>query len=155
MRFACPNLIPNLDDAGCPTPDGIRRYSHIEGIGYWHRCNAPIDFPAPAFGEDIPADGKAPVSQTVLTCPECGHTLEVLDFGRLDGVKRTKKGQLYSTTHKPARKRRVVVAHVAREDGTFFTEVFPSAKEARLALPRLRYTEGVVKESIYLHAEQR
>lgn len=151
MRFTCPNLSPNLDGEGRPTPDPRLRFSGPDGRAYWHHCNAPIDFPAPAFGADLPGDGKAPVSQTVLTCPECGHTWEVLDFGRLDGVKRTQKIRLYSSTHKPARKRRVIVAHVARKDGTFFAEVFPAAKEARLALPRLRYTAGVVKESIYLH----
>lgn len=155
MQFTCPNLYPNLDGEGRPTPDPRLRVSGTDGTAYWHHCNAPIDFPAPAFGADIPGDGKAPVSQSVLACPECGHTLEVLDFGRLDGVKNTRKCQLYSATHKPTRKRRVVVAHVARGDGSFFTEVFPSAKEARLALPRLRCAEGVVKESIYLHEEQR
>lgn len=156
MIFRCPALVPNLDENGRPCPSTrYRVYGKSNGREYWRYCNAPIDYPAPAFGADTPGDGKAPVSQSVLPCPECGHTLEVIDFGRLDGVKRTKKSQLYSTTHKPTRKRKVVAAYVAREDGSYFTEVFPSAKDARLELPRLRYADGVVKESIYLQEERR
>lgn len=155
MVLRCPALVPNLDANGRPAPDGIHRYSRIDGRDYWHHCNALIEYPASAFGADTPGDGTAPISQSVPPCPECGHTLEVLDFGRLDGVKRTKKSQLYSTTHKPTRKRKVIVAYVAREDGSFFTEVFPNAKEAWMNLPQLRYADGVVKGSIYLQEERR
>lgn len=43
----------------------------------------------------LPGDGKNPVARHKLTCPECGDTFEVLDFGKLDGIKKTRKKDLW------------------------------------------------------------
>lgn len=152
MKFACNAFVPNLDADGRPAP-GI--YG-AQGREYWECCDGQFEIPTPGSGNALPirSCGTAPVAITTIVCPRCGRIIEILDMGRLDGVKKTRKADLYSATHKPKR-RSCVVAYSAFEDGHMESEVFFTDKAAKLALPRLRYADGVIKESIYLQREKR
>lgn len=136
----CQNLVPELDAKGNFKP----RY---RGGIYWAPCGGAMVLSNTYQNPEKVKPGTEPVRHLALLCGKCGAGQELLDFGNLDGVKRTKKKDLYKT--KAVRAKGAGVRYMTL-DGKGHKEVFPNSREARQAIPGIRGRADVLPVSVEL-----
>jgi hypothetical protein len=111
----------------------------------WRWCDTAM-----AAGEsvEIRIPGEVPYMQTLYTCPDCGHTQTVNDFGRLDGIgsnrrlKAPKKAKIAKPKVAKYRLRYCFENLVAIEEG------FTSSRAAFERAGELERNPLVIKDSI-------
>jgi len=136
----CTNQVPELNE------NGQVKLRRPKGC-YWAPCQTAMILSGEPAPHLLKGDGRAPVSIQTYTCPACGASQTIQDFGQLDGVKKTPKKDLYKVKA-PRVQRLKYYMRWATQDGHGHEEQFSTAKEMRLAEPRIRYTADAITSSV-------
>jgi hypothetical protein len=90
----CTNSQPQTCD-GKLVPPLYRSYGPAPDVAQWAPCGAQMTCQGEIPTTLPKGDGRAPVAVLTYTCPDCGASQTVNEFGRLDGIKKTPKKDLF------------------------------------------------------------